>query len=72
MIRDYTPNRDRHFLRSQRTRKSWTIWLMNVKKTHFVQELNVDDTKHKDELVEDEIPEFILEVLDMWEKRHVY
>lgn len=31
--------------------------------THFMQELNVDDTKHEDKLVEDEIPEFILKML---------
>lgn len=28
-----------------------------------MQELNVDDAKHEDELVEDKVPEFVLKVL---------
>lgn len=38
-------------------------------KTHFMQELHVNDAKHEDELVEHEIPELILKVL--WTSKEV-
>lgn len=32
---------------------------------HLVHRLDVQDAEHKDELIEDEIPEFVLQVLKM-------
>lgn len=36
---------------------------------NLVEILNVDDSKHKDELVENEIPEFVLHVLQGKKKK---
>lgn len=61
---------DRVELYEVNDRKLWTMDYVDKKQiaTHFMQELNVDYTKHEDKLVEDEIPEFILKMLKFIKK----